>query len=97
MKENLNDIRLSAHFMLGEFINLQKYADILFLSLEHIAQAWAADDILCVAAQFFAQAGDVNIYRSVGHDDNRIENRLVFLVMKRSETVGYPCDRIGFS
>lgn len=27
MKENLNDIRLSAHFKLGEFINLQKYAD----------------------------------------------------------------------
>ena len=27
MKENLNDIRLSAHFMLGEFVNLQKYAD----------------------------------------------------------------------
>ena len=27
MKENLNDVRLSAHFMLGEFINLQKYAD----------------------------------------------------------------------
>ena len=27
MKENLNDIRLSAHFMLGEFINLQKYTD----------------------------------------------------------------------
>ena len=27
MKENLNDIRLSAHFMLGEFINQQKYAD----------------------------------------------------------------------
>jgi hypothetical protein len=27
MKENLNDIRLSPHFMLGEFINLQKYAD----------------------------------------------------------------------
>lgn len=27
MKENLNDIRLSVHFKLGEFINLQKYAD----------------------------------------------------------------------
>jgi hypothetical protein len=27
MKEDLNDIRLSPHFMLGEFINLQKYAD----------------------------------------------------------------------
>ena len=27
MKENLNNIRLSAHFMLGEFLNLQKYAD----------------------------------------------------------------------
>ena len=27
MKEDLNDIRLSAHFMLGEFLNLQKYAD----------------------------------------------------------------------
>ena len=27
MKENLNDIRLSPHFMLGEFINQQKYAD----------------------------------------------------------------------
>ncbi len=27
MKENLNDVRLSVHFMLGEFINLQKYAD----------------------------------------------------------------------
>ena len=27
MKENLNDIRLSPHFTLGEFINLQKYAD----------------------------------------------------------------------
>lgn len=27
MKENLNDIRLSPHFTLGEFINLRKYAD----------------------------------------------------------------------
>ena len=27
MKENLNDIRLSAHFKLIEFLNLQKYAD----------------------------------------------------------------------
>ncbi len=27
MKENLNDVRLSAHFMLGEFINLKKYPD----------------------------------------------------------------------
>ena len=27
MKEDLNDIRLSAHFKLIEFLNLQKYAD----------------------------------------------------------------------
>ena len=27
MKENLNIIRLSAHFKLIEFLNLQKYAD----------------------------------------------------------------------
>ena len=27
MKENLNDIRLSPHFKLGEFLNLDKYAD----------------------------------------------------------------------
>ena len=27
MKENLNDVRLSPHFNLGEFLNLQKYAD----------------------------------------------------------------------
>ena len=27
MKENLNDIRLSSHFTLGEFIHLRKYAD----------------------------------------------------------------------
>lgn len=27
MKENLNDVRLSPHFKLGEFLNLDKYAD----------------------------------------------------------------------
>ena len=27
MKENLNDIRLSPHFKLGEFLNLEKYPD----------------------------------------------------------------------